>query len=122
MAHHNFDLPESEDEALRMARDGLREEYEKLEQRSALARILGGESPDFEVVKLGATGKYPEGRYGEHDEGEIKFAVAADAKNQKVLIDFGKPVHSLGLTPEQAVELAELLHAKAWAARGIEGK
>jgi hypothetical protein len=90
MAHHNFD-------------------YEKLRELQGLVNDAG----------IGATGQYPHGHYGEHDEGEIKFAIAADARNQKVLIDFGKPVHSLGLTPDQATELADLIQKKAWECRGI---
>lgn len=68
---------------------------------------------------LGATGLFPEGRYGDHDEGEIRFAIAADPQEGKVLIDFGKPVHSLGMTIDQAVELADAIQKKAWEARGI---
>jgi hypothetical protein len=68
--------------------------------------------------RLGATGRYPEGKLGEHDEGEIAFAVAADPKNKKVLIDFGKPVAFLGMNPEQAVALGEMLIAKAGELKG----
>ena len=89
MAHHNFDP-------------------------KILRHLSGGDD-----LGLGATGRFPEGQLCVHDEGEIRFAIAADPKNGKVLIDFGKPVHSLGLTTEQAIELAEMLTAKAWAARGI---
>ena len=62
--------------------------------------------------RLGATGRYPEGKLGEHDEGEIAFAVAADPKNKKVLIDFGKPVAFLGMNPDQAIALGEVLIAR----------
>jgi len=68
--------------------------------------------------RLGATGRYPEGKLGKHDEGEIAFAVAADPKNKKVLIDFGKPVAFLGMNPEQAVALGEMLIAKAGELKG----
>lgn len=63
--------------------------------------------------KLGATGRYPEGKLGEHDEGEIAFAIAADSKTKKVLIDFGKPVAFLGMNKTQAIELGQMLIAKA---------
>lgn len=75
-----------------------------------LAKILG----------LGATGKYPSGKYCDHDEGEIKLAFAADIENQRVLVDFGKPVRSIGFTGEQAEGIADLLHAKALELRGIK--
>lgn len=94
MSHHNYELAD--------------------EMKKVLNESLGG------APKLGATGEYPDGRYGDRDEGEIRFAVAADVRDRKVLVDFGKPVHSLGLTPHQAVELAEMLHKKAWECRGID--
>jgi hypothetical protein len=93
MAHHNFEM---------------RDELE------AIQKMMGVEEP------LGATGKYPDGHYGPRDEGEIRFAIAADPERQRVLIDFGKPVHSLGMTPDQAVELADMIHKKAWECRGIK--
>jgi hypothetical protein len=93
VAHHNFEMEES------------------LKQK--MNELLGGE-------QLGATGKFPEGVYGKNDEGEIKFAVAADPAKGKVLVDFGKPVRLFGMTTDQAVELAELLQKNAWEARGIK--
>ena len=98
MAHHNFDSDMSKE----------------------LRRLVGDLDDLKRSEKLGATGEYPHGRYGKHDEGEIRFAIAADRQQRKVLIDFGKPVHSLGMTPEQASELAELLIAKAMQAKGID--
>ena len=68
---------------------------------------------------LGATGQYPHGSYNSRDEGEIRFAVAADHKARVVLIDFGKPVHSLGMTAEEAESLADLITKKVWELRGI---
>ena len=62
---------------------------------------------------LGATGRYPLGKLTEHDEGEIAFAIAADPKSKKVLIDFGKPVAFLGMTKSQAIELGQLLIRRA---------
>lgn len=109
MAHHNFELSDElsklfkdagQPEGIDEARDRLREELES--------------------IRLGATGQYPNGQYGKHDEGEIRFAVAADKARGVVLIDFGKPIHSLGITHEQAAELADLLRAKAWECRGID--
>ena len=74
--------------------------------------------PDFLKrmgFKLGATGRFPEGKLTEHDEGEIQFAIAH--KDGKVLIQFGKPVAWLGMTPGQAKDLAESLTKHAQAAR-----
>lgn len=62
---------------------------------------------------LGATGRFPDGKLGDYDEGEIAFAIAADPNAKKVLIDFGKPVAFLGMTKAQAIELGQLLIRRA---------
>jgi len=68
---------------------------------------------DTAPPEVGATGRYPEGKLGGYDEGEIAFAVAADNGSKKVLINFGKPVAFLGMSRECAIELAHLLVQKA---------
>lgn len=60
---------------------------------------------------LGPTGKFPDGKIAEHDEGEIVFAVGSHAG--RVTIDFGKPIHSVGMTAHQAMALAQMLIQKA---------
>jgi hypothetical protein len=45
--------------------------------------------------KLGATGKFPQGKLVNHDEGEIKFAVGV--KDRKVIIEFGTSVKWMGM-------------------------
>jgi hypothetical protein len=40
---------------------------------------------------IGPTGKYPMGKLGERDEGEIAFAVAADKTSNRVLINSRSP-------------------------------
>lgn len=103
MAHHNFDMPDKDDkETDDKAQQRLMEEMERL-----------GRS-------FGATGRYPEGHYSRHDEGEILFGVAADIQARKVLVDFGKSVHSLGMTVEQAEGLIDLLQKKVWEICGIK--
>lgn len=57
--------------------------------------------------QLGPTGQFPHGHLTEHDEGELAFAVLV--KDGKVVIDFNHPVHWLGMTPEQAMELGKIL-------------
>lgn len=66
---------------------------------------------------IGATGEYPEGRLTPHDEGGIQFAVGV--RDGKVCLDFGQPVAWLGMSPTDALQLAESLikHARD-AARG----
>jgi hypothetical protein len=68
--------------------------------------------------KLGATGNFPEGKLTKADEGEIQFAIAADPGARKVLVDFGQPVAWLGMNPDQARGLADMLREKADAAEG----
>lgn len=65
-------------------------------------------------MKLGATGKFPDGKMHPGDEGELRFAVAKDSRGN-VHIDFGKFVSWLALPPETAIQLARLLlkHAGA---------
>lgn len=87
MSHHNFDPKELE--------------RQQREMRN-LAQFYKRKLPNF-----GTTGRFPEGRLTEDDEGEIRFGVAVT--QGKVLIDFGKPTHSLGLNPQQARELGESL-------------
>lgn len=64
------------------------------------------------ILKLGPTHTFPEGRFTEHDEGGIKFAVYG--KDGKVVINFGSPVSWLATNPEQAIELGRTLikHAR----------
>ena len=73
-----------------------------------------------ELPGLGATGRHPNGRLNADDEGEIKIAIAADPAKGVVVIDLGKPTAWVGFTPEQAVEIADLLRVKAWECRGIK--
>lgn len=64
--------------------------------------------------KLGATGKFPEGKSHPGDEGELCFGVSRDSEGN-VHIDFGKDVTWLAMPPETAIAFAKLLlkHAGA---------
>lgn len=75
-----------------------------------LAQLFGApqELPDF-----GATGKFPEGKLNATDEGEIQFGIAADVAANTVVLNFGTPVVWLGLTPDQAIAIADSLKANA---------
>ncbi len=61
--------------------------------------------------KLGATGKFPEGKICAHDEGELRMSIGE--MNGAVTMNFGKPIASLGFTKQQAYDLAESLMAAA---------
>ena len=67
----------------------------------------------------GPTGQFPRGKLQADDDGEIKIGIAADPKKGVVIIDFGAPVTWIGFTADQAIDIAEMLHAKAREARGI---
>lgn len=66
------------------------------------------------MTKLGATGKFPDGRMFPGDKGELRFAVARDAHGN-VHIDFGKDVSWLAMPPDAAIAFARLVlrHAGA---------
>lgn len=60
----------------------------------------------------GALGDFPEGKLTPTDEGAVQFAIGD--KDGKVVLDFGTPVAWVGMTPQQAADLAATLfkHAK----------
>lgn len=64
-----------------------------------------------EITKLGATGRFPEGKLTPEDEGEIAYAIGQ--QDGKVVINFGKPTHWIGFTAEQAEDLATTLREHA---------
>lgn len=66
-----------------------------------------------EDPKPGATGEFPAGKMTETDEGAIAIKVASHPSGN-VVIEFGTPVHWVGLPPALARELAISLlgHAK----------
>jgi hypothetical protein len=66
--------------------------------------------------KLGATGEFPEGKISPHDEGALNLAIGHDAK--RVYVNFGTPVMSLGMGPEQALNLAALIVQHAMEIKG----
>lgn len=85
------------------------------------------ETPDDPAVKMarnrllrdlldttgfrGALGSFPDGQLSKGDEGAIQFAVGE--KDGKVVIDFGTPVHWIGLTPQQACDIASAILKRA---------
>lgn len=59
------------------------------------------------MAGLGKTNKFPKGKLREDDEGELKFAIGIH--EEKVVIDFGTPVHWIGLDKNDAIALGQLL-------------
>lgn len=64
-------------------------------------------------MKFGATGDFPQGQLNEDDEGGIAIGIAYDPTKNVVLINFGKPVVWLGMGPDEAVQFANMILAKA---------
>lgn len=52
----------------------------------------------------GALGTFPDGKLSKNDEGALQFGMTV--YDGKVCIDFGTPVRSLGMTPQQAADFA----------------
>jgi len=100
-----------------MPNDELRKASEKMfsgqnSSKNNLAEILNLEA---KANEFGETKNFPEGKLTEHDEGEIQFGVTT--KDEKVILNFGKPVAWMGMTRDQAEELGRLLIDRA---KGIQ--
>ena len=77
----------------------------------------GGDDTDMtDEPKLGATGTYPRGKLGPHDEGGLAIGIAKD-KRGNIIVNFGTPVAWFGLPPEQAIAFARLILKHAGAGR-----
>lgn len=76
------------------------------------------ESPD-DTDTLGPTGCHPAGELGPNDGGEIRFGIAhaVTESGPKVFVDFGTPIRSLGMTPDEADAFAQSLLERARQAR-----
>jgi hypothetical protein len=62
-------------------------------------------------MKPGPTGKYPEGRLSEDDEGGLMIAVGS--KEGKIVINFGKDISWIALNPEEAMAFADAIKTRA---------
>lgn len=58
-------------------------------------------------MKLGPTGKFPEGKIHPTDKGEIQLAIGH--KNGKVFLSFGVPTDWVAFEKSQAIQLSETL-------------
>lgn len=99
MGHHGTQAPYSEmnEEQMKKIMEGFKEKIPQLNMADQL--------------NLGPTGKFPMGHLNQDDEGEIRIGITSS--NGKVVIDFGKPIHWIGFSPEQAKQIAETLIARA---------
>jgi len=69
--------------------------------------------------KIGPTGRFPEGKINEHDEGELRIGIPTDG--EKVVVSFGVPVLWLAMTGDQAIELGDALTKHGRKANGWDG-
>ena len=59
------------------------------------------------MSKIGPTGKFPEGKLTEDDEGEL--AISVGHENGRVVIKFGKPVSWIGFRADQGKQLGQII-------------
>lgn len=69
------------------------------------------------MTELGHTGEHPDGQLTADDEGELVFEVG-DYEG-RVVLNFAAPIHTLGLTAEQAEFLADCLRERATYVRSL---
>lgn len=80
-------------------------------------RALDASTRRFEAEKksleeaLGPTGEFPAGKIVPHDEGGLMFGITTS--QGRVVLDFGKPIRSIGFTRNDALDLARILKTKA---------
>ena len=101
MAHHSSDGP--------LGPGATPEQIKQFEKFRKVMEPAALEEAGREM--LGPTGRFPEGKLAPQDEGELRYRVGG--KDGKVIIDYGSPVHSVGLTKAQACELGRLLITRA---------
>lgn len=58
--------------------------------------------------RLGPTGDFPRGKLNRHDEGGLRLGLGVRADGT-VMIDFGTPVRSIGMSPRDAAEMGSKL-------------
>jgi hypothetical protein len=69
---------------------------------------------DAERAKT-APREYPDGRISGDDEGAVTFKIGSDPNKGVVVIEYSTPTLWVGMQPQQAIELAQVLikHARA---------
>ncbi len=60
--------------------------------------------------QLGPTGRFPQGKLNEKDQGELRLAVGT--KDGHVIIDFGTPLSWVALSKEEVIGFIEVLQRK----------
>lgn len=84
------------------SRDGLAERQNFLRQEMMAEQLQSS---------LGPTGEYTNGKLSPDDEGGLMVGITNF--NGRVVLDFGKPVQSIGLTRPEALQLAKTIADRA---------
>ena len=63
--------------------------------------------PDLKLI--GPTGNFPDGKCSPDDKGEVQICVFEDEERGGVTIAFGTKITWLCVTPDQAIQLGEVL-------------
>lgn len=81
---------------------------------------------DPELVKLfqdqergRSVRRWPGGRMGAADDGQLAYAIATDLRIRAIMIKFPKPVEWIGLDLESAMQLRDQLTQRCLELRGI---
>lgn len=83
-----------------------------------LRKLIINEKEKSNMEKLGATGKFPEGKINQDDEGELQLGIKII--DGRIVINFGKPVAWLGFPGDLAYKLANKLTELADSLTGKE--
>lgn len=105
MSHHSEQPFFNQEQLNEWAKNNKADEFSKnmpADQTERLKKII-----DESQTDAGATGNYPDGLLNAIDEGEIKFAITAI--EDRVVLNFGSPVHWIGFTRAQALAVANSL-------------
>jgi hypothetical protein len=109
MSHHS-DLPFSEDD-LRKFRDHQIDQFSKSMPADQTERINKELDKYSGSQMFGKTQDHPDGKLNENDEGGINFGITN--YEDRVILNFNTPVHWIGFTKQQALEVANSLLRKA---------
>lgn len=72
--------------------------------------------------ELGPTGRFPKGKLSVDDKGELAVGLAIDEKKGTIIMDFGVPIKWIGMSPEEAMVLADALINLAHTLNELKGK
>lgn len=68
--------------------------------------------------KLGPTGKYPEGKLNDNDDGELRIAIGTESDKVKIL--FETDVSWFAMNPDEAIQLGEAIIKQALKIKGAD--